>query len=86
MSQPNRVLPWCWGCPDHEACSQGACYLLGGPVRPGDNGERERREELRLRRAVAVALLLPALTFFVYDLVIVGVLTIIIAIYLWRST
>ncbi len=32
----NRAMPFCAGCPDHEACSQGACYLLGGPAHPLD--------------------------------------------------
>lgn len=31
---PNAALPWCVGCPDHEGCGQGACYLDGGPTHP----------------------------------------------------
>lgn len=26
--------PFCVGCPDHEGCGQGGCYLDGGPNRP----------------------------------------------------
>ena len=31
----NENLAFCVGCPDHEACVQGACYLNGGPLEPG---------------------------------------------------